>query len=222
MINDEPSDYRDSYITINHFATSRTDEKKSVFHGWASPISSEQDATELIKKAKTQYPDAKHHVYAWLLGGKTQLNKYSDDGEPIGTAGLPVFDVLRKNHIEDGIIIIIRYFGGILLGGGGLVRAYTNAAVQSLKTAQPVMMKSYLSYRLKMNYPDYEKIKRCLLEPDFYVDVIEYGTEINAAISCAVDKKDALHTIIADISNGKASLEFTEKIYKKSGPVILS
>lgn len=213
---------RESYFTIDHFAAVRFEEKKSVFYGWASPITSEQDAISIINNAKSRYPDAKHHVYAWLLGGRIRQNKYSDDGEPIGTAGIPVFDVLRKNHIEDGIIIVIRYFGGILLGGGGLVRAYTNAAVSALKEAQTVTMKRYMSYTVKMNYPEYEKIKRSLSEPDFYIDVKDYGIDIVAEISCVIQKNDILHEIIADISNGKASLVLTGDTMKKSGPVILS
>lgn len=221
IMTDELIDNRDSYITIDHFATVRFEEKKSVFYGWASPVSSEKDAIDLIRKAKSQYPDAKHHVYGWHVCGKIQQNKYSDDGEPVGTAGLPVFDVLRKNHIEDGIIIVIRYFGGILLGGGGLVRAYTNTAVQALKEALPVIMRRYISYSLIVDYSCYEKIKRSLSEPDFYVEVKDYGIDIRAEVSCVENKKDSLHKIIADISNGKAFLELKEIVYKKSEPVIL-
>lgn len=218
---EEAVDKRESFITMDHFAVSKIDEKKSIFHGWASPIKSEQDAYDLVEKAKKQYPDAKHHVYAWIIGGKIQRNKYSDDGEPTGTAGMPVFDVLRKNNIEDGIIIVTRYFGGILLGSGGLVRAYTSAAVKALKESSPVCMSRCFTFNLKTTYSDFEKIKRVLMEPSFNVIVNEYGSNISASVTCVENKRDALLRYVADTSNGKASLEYIGTTYQKSNFILL-
>ena len=213
---EKSSDTRESYITLDHFAVGRVEEKKSIFIGWASPISSQEDASRLIEKAKHQYPDATHHVYAWIMGGIVQQNKYSDDREPAGTAGMPVFNVLSKNHIEDGIIIVIRYFGGTLLGSGGLARAYASAAVQALNEAIPVCMRRCLTFSLKTSYSEFEKIKRALTDQSFEISVNEYGSEIQASISCVENKRDILLRLIADISNGRVLLEVEGSSYKKS------
>ena len=218
---EEFADNRESFITMDCFATSKIEEKKSVFHGWASPIRSEQEALDLIDKAKKQYPDAKHHVYAWILGGNILRNKYSDDGEPGGTAGLPVFDVLRKNSIEDAIIIVTRYFGGTLLGTGGLVHAYTNAAVKALKDSNPVRMRRCLIFDLETTYADLEKIKRGLNDPAFTIDVGEYGSVVKAQVSCLENKRDALFRLVADTSSGRASLDFIENSYRRSESILL-
>ncbi len=220
-MNEESMDKRESFITMDRFAITKVEEKKSIFHGWASPIHSEQDAFDLIEKAKKQYPDAKHHVYAWILGGNVLRNKYSDDGEPGGTAGMPVFDVLRKNNVEDAIIIVTRYFGGTLLGSGGLVRAYTSTAVKALEESRPVWMKRCLLFDLRTTYADLEKIKRMLNDPAFTIEVNEYGDVVKAVVTCLENKRDALFRSVADCSNGRASLDFIGSSYRKSEFMLL-
>lgn len=212
----ESADPRESYITMDHFAVARIEEKKSVFHGWAGPVQTEQEASVLIEKAKRQYPDAKHHVYAWIIGGILQRNKYSDDGEPGGTAGLPVLDVLRKNRIEDGILLVTRYFGGTLLGTGGLVRAYTSAAMNALKASEPVTMRRCQTFELKTTYAGLEKIRRTLPDSSMTLEVTGYGDVVTAMVICPESKKDALIRSIADSSNGRASLDFIGTTYQKS------
>jgi uncharacterized YigZ family protein len=213
MISD---DSRKSYITPSKYAISEITEKKSVFHAWVAPVSSQEEAVAWITKAKSAYPDARHHVYAWILGGNTIQNKFSDDGEPAGTASLPILDVLRKNGIEDAIVIVIRYFGGTLLGTGGLVRAYTASASMALAKSEPITMKLCTNYRCTTDYSDFEKIKRHLADTDFEIEVKEYGEKIIFDVSCEDDKKDALLAMVADISNGKASLSYNGNSYKKS------
>ncbi len=226
----ESNDPRESYITMGHFATAKTEEKKSVFHGWANPIRSEQEAVELVEKAKKQFPDARHHVYAWILGGSSQRNKYSDDGEPGGTAGLPILNVMRKNIIEDAILIVTRYFGGTLLGTGGLVRAYTSTALSALKASDPVSMMRCRIYELKTSYAGIEKIRRAfsgfilpadISLPLFTLEVTEYGDEVKAMVTCPESKQDALYRSVADSSNGQASLSYIGTHYRKSGLIFL-
>lgn len=220
-MSEEKKDTREAYTTPDHFAETRFEEKKSVFYGWAAPITSEQEAADLIDQAHKTYPDAKHHVYAWILGGKVMQNKYSDDGEPSGTAGIPVLDVLRKNRIEDGIIIVTRYFGGILLGGGGLVRAYTASAALALKESTPVKMQRCCTFEVIATYSDFEKIKRTLPDSDFTLDVKNYSAEVLAAAACPEHKKDALLRYLADTSNGRASVKYLGSSFYKSGSVIV-
>ncbi len=204
------------FFTLDHFATVMYEEKKSCFYGWASPINSEKEATDLIQAAKKQYPDAKHHVYAWILSNDVIKNKYSDDREPAGTAGMPVLDALRKNFIENAIVIVIRYFGGILLGGGGLVRAYTTSAVLAIKESEIIKMELCASYDLVATYSDFEKIKRCVHDNTYNIEVKDFSNTVISEISCKTNDKDALIKFIADTSNGRASLIFKGSSYKKS------
>ena len=116
-----------SYITIKKQSHYEYEDRKSVFIGEAMPVSDENQALDFIERVKKKYPDAKHHVYAYVLR-ENSIMRFSDDREPQGTAGMPVLDVIRKNGCTDTVIVVTRYFGGTLLGTGGLVRAYTSAA----------------------------------------------------------------------------------------------
>lgn len=208
---------RESYITLDHFAKAELIEKKSVFFAWASPIESEKDAAELIAKARAKYPDARHHVYAWVLGGNEQRNKYSDDGEPSGTAGLPVLDILRKNSVEDAIIIVTRYFGGTLLGTGGLVRAYSGAAALALQESVPVTVCKCAVFECTATYSDFERIKRTLKDCCIAISVIDYNENILFEIVQTHIKKEALVPAFNDAGCGRASIKFKGTRYVKTG-----
>ena len=114
---------RDNYRTVASSSQIELEEKKSRFIAVCRPLVNEIEANAFVSGIRQEYPDATHHVYAWILGGETILQRYSDDGEPQGTAGIPVLDVLRKNGIDQAGIVVVRYFGGTLLGTGGLVHA---------------------------------------------------------------------------------------------------
>ena len=120
--------HRPVYRTLTVSSQVRFEVRRSIFIGLASPAPEEDAALALLADARKRYPDASHHVSAWVIGGETRLQRYSDDGEPQGTAGLPVLDVLRRQHLEDAVVVVVRYFGGTLLGTGGLVNAYGRAA----------------------------------------------------------------------------------------------
>ena len=125
----------EGYTTVKQYGTAEYEDRKSVFIGEALPVSSEAEALEFLASVKKKYPDARHHVYAYVLRDNS-IMRFSDDSEPQGTAGMPVLDVIRKRGCTDVIIVVTRYFGGTLLGTGGLVRAYTAAAVGALESAE--------------------------------------------------------------------------------------
>ena len=124
----------EEYCTLHTASQDEFTEKRSRFIGYASPVTTEEEALAFIAKIKKQHWDAKHNVYAYVLRDG-QIRRYSDDGEPQGTAGIPVLDVLVKRGIVDAVLVVTRYFGGILLGGGGLVRAYGHAASIAVNAA---------------------------------------------------------------------------------------
>ena len=109
-----------SYITVHHHATFEYEDRKSVFIGEAMPTETEEEALEFIESVKKKFPDARHHVYAYILR-ENSIMRFSDDREPQGTAGMPVLDAIRKNGLTDTTVVVTRYFGGTLLGTGGLV-----------------------------------------------------------------------------------------------------
>ena len=141
----------DSYRTLAKRAEAELIEKRSRFLAMASPVPHEEEALSLLQDARSKYWDASHNVYAYALR-EGQLRRFSDDGEPQGTAGMPVLDVLQKERVTDCIVIVTRYFGGVLLGVGGLVRAYTKAAKLALDAAGVVTMRRAAQCALVCDY----------------------------------------------------------------------
>ena len=146
----------ESYITIHKYASFEYEDRKSIFIGEARPVTTEDEALAFIDAVKKRYPDARHHVYAYVLR-ENSIMRFSDDGEPQGTAGMPVLDVIRKNGLTNTVIVVTRYFGGTLLGTGGLVRAYTAAALGAIENAEIITYDVYVSVNIETTYSDYQK-----------------------------------------------------------------
>ena len=144
------------YTTLEHEGEAEFTEKRSVFIAHARPISSEEEALAYIKKQKSDYADARHNVWAYMMKGEI-VARYSDDGEPQGTAGVPVLDTIRKSGVTDAVVVVTRYFGGILLGAGGLVRAYSHAAKLGLEAAHIITYEQYTELELECSYSDYQR-----------------------------------------------------------------
>ena len=145
-----------SYITINSVHSTELTEKKSRFIATISPCKTEEEATAFLNSLRSRYWDARHNVYAYILRDGTA--RFSDDGEPHGTAGKPVLDVLSGSGLTDVIIVVTRYFGGILLGTGGLVRAYSASAKQTVDSVQRVEMCPCMSCEIVCPYPDHQRL----------------------------------------------------------------
>lgn len=131
---------KESYRTVLREDRDEFTVQKSRFIGWACPCETEQQALTFLQKIREAYRDASHHCYAYIIGTNQGIMRYSDDGEPGGTAGMPIMDVLRNQHLVNCCVVVIRYFGGILLGTGGLVRAYTQSAKLAVTAAAPITM----------------------------------------------------------------------------------
>ncbi len=144
------------YTTLEGEGAAEFTEKKSVFIGHAIPVTSEEEAQAYVKKQKNAYMDARHNVWAYLMNGEI-VARYSDDGEPQGTAGVPVLDTIRKSGVTDAVVVVTRYFGGILLGAGGLVRAYSHTAKLALEAAHIITYEQYTELSLTCSYSDYQR-----------------------------------------------------------------
>lgn len=168
----------DSYRTILREACTELTEKRSRFLTCIRPVSTEADALHLIEEKRRQYWDASHNVYAYILRDN-HIRRYSDDGEPQGTAGLPMLEMLQKTGLYDCAAVVTRYFGGVLLGKGGLVRAYSDALKQAVEKAGCVEMKMCDSLSLCCSYAQFGWVEplllsmgACLRETDYREDVM--------------------------------------------------
>lgn len=200
--------HREEWHTLSKKSHISIEEKKSVFIADASPITSAAEAEDFLAGVKKKYPDARHHVYAWRVSGDEILQRYSDDGEPAGTAGLPVLDVLRKNGIDDAIIVVTRYFGGILLGTGGLVRAYGKSAFLALQEAEPVNCRTCEVYDVLIGYPHLDKLRFALQKGGYLLEEPQFGMDAVLPVCCRPGQKEELERLCMDVTAGQAVIEY--------------
>ncbi len=178
-------------------------EKKSRFIGFSTCVQSEEEALEIIKQKKKEYQDATHNVYAYIIG--ENIARYSDDNEPQGTAGMPVLNAIRMSGISDVLVVITRYFGGILLGAGGLVRAYSTAASMSLNSAQAVVYEDYRVLEIECSYSDYGKLSTELTAKDVIIDSSDFAENVKINFAIREEIADDFISFIVDIFNGRIS-----------------
>ena len=190
------------YTTVEREGVAEFEEKKSVFIGHCTRVTSEEEANAYVKQLKKQYADARHNVWAYLLRGGI-VARYSDDGEPQGTAGVPVLDVLRKSGAEDVCMVVTRYFGGILLGAGGLVRAYSHTAALALEEAHIITYEKYDEVCLTCSYSDYQKLSAELPKFAAIVDGTEFADDVVLKFALKQGQTAALFEKIQEMSAGK-------------------
>ena len=200
----------ESYTTIHHYASYEFEDRKSVFIGEALPVSSEDDALKFIETVKKKYPDAKHHVYAYVLRDNS-IMRFSDDREPQGTAGMPVLDVIRKNGLTDIAIVVTRYFGGTLLGTGGLVRAYTAAAIGAVENARIITYDVYVSLSFETTYSDYQKFAPVFQEMGYRTDDVRYTDKVIVTGSVQKDNAEALVDKLIQTTSGRVKVQILDE-----------
>ncbi len=196
----------ESYITVKNRSHFEYEDRKSVFIGEACPVSTEADAIAFIDSVKKRYPDARHHVYAYVLRENSAM-RFTDDHEPAGTAGMPVLDIIRKNGCTDTVIVVTRYFGGTLLGTGGLVRAYTAAALGALESAEIIRYDVYTSLKMSVSYSDYGKITSALSDLGFRAEDTVYDTGVTLYGRIIKTNLDALRESLIELTAGRIDME---------------
>lgn len=200
------------YITVKSPAESSYIEKRSEFIGHISPAETNEDAINFINHIKENNRKARHNVYAYILRDGN-ISRYSDDGEPQGTAGIPVLKVLRKNNLTDVCCVVTRYFGGILLGGGGLVRAYSHSTALAIEAAEVLKMYKCSELILSLSYDLYGKIT--YIFSDYEIKQINSdfsdGVKITARVKSELEKPFC--NKLTDITFGKIKINKTAEIY---------
>ena len=196
----------ESYTTILEHASFEYVDRKSVFIGEAMPVKTEDEAVTFIEHCRKKYSDANHHVYAYVIR-ENSLLRYSDDREPQGTAGMPVLDAIRKKGCTDAVVVVTRYFGGTLLGTGGLVRAYTAAAVGALDSAQIITYDVYCVFNINTTYSDYQKIMPVFEEYSMRQESIRYTDGVEVVGRVLKKDSEAFTDKLTQITSGRIFLE---------------
>ena len=191
-----------SYKTVQQEASDEFVEKRSRFIGYCKPVTTEEEALEFINRIKSKHWDARHNVYAYSLR-EGQIKRYSDDGEPQGTAGMPVLDVLVKGELTDLVVVVTRYFGGVLLGTGGLVRAYSHSAKLATEASHIIKMEQCLMCTLGCNYNQYGKVSALVAQCGGTVDDSVFGTDVELSFHITQDGFNKLTKELADATCGE-------------------
>lgn len=192
-----------SYKTVKLRTSAEFTEKKSVFIGYISPVSNENEAKAFISEIKTKHADATHNVHAYILTG-TEIARFSDDGEPSGTAGMPVLEVIKREGLSGVCIVVTRYFGGILLGAGGLVRAYAKAAKLAIDAAGVCEFRPFREFSLTVSYSDYEKIRKELDTYGVKMDSCDFGEKVDFNLAVDVNGYNRFFEFVSDFTGGSA------------------
>ena len=194
------------YRTAAGAATASFIEKKSEFIGNLAPCKTEEEAIAFIQEIRRQHRRATHNCYAYILRDNN-ITRHSDDGEPSGTAGAPMLEVLKKEELTDVCCVVTRYFGGIMLGAGGLVRAYTNGAKIAVDAAQIKEMRMAEQMRLTLDYSLYGKIGATLSEFDVRVRKEDFAADVTLTVCIAEEKSREFSAQLTDICCGKINIE---------------
>ena len=188
--------------TIATFGEAEFCEQKSRFIGYAKPVTSEEEAMAFINEIRAKHRDATHNVYAFQIGAQNETMRSSDDGEPSGTAGRPILEVIKKEGLSNTAVVVTRYFGGILLGAGGLVRAYSKSAVLALEAAGKVIKLPAQSYTLSLGYEQWGKVQSYLASHHYQLDNVLYLEKITAFVT--IEKTAEQHFLkeLSELSAG--------------------
>lgn len=196
----------EAYRTVLEYGEGVYEEKKSVFYASCFPVKTEEEALSHLAAEKRRYPDARHHVYAYILR-EGNLLRYSDDREPQGTAGMPVLDLLRKSGVSDVLVVVSRYFGGTLLGTGGLVRAYTASAKDALTAARIAVGEEMSVFTLSLSYGDYPRVQ-FLLTGTVTVESTDYADSVTVRGAIRDDLFSAFRKSVTEVTAGRAEPSF--------------
>lgn len=206
-------------ITLAGAAQTEIEEKRSRFIGYAAPVQSEKEAQEIVASRKALHKDATHNVWAYFIDGGTHA-RYSDDGEPQGTAGIPVLNVLKMSGATDLCVVVTRYFGGTLLGAGGLVRAYSAAAKVALDAAGFASMEAYAVLKICCGYSAYQKLTVQLAALGAQQDDAVFGSDVEIIAAIEAGRASLVEELVREVSAGQGSvvkLRLEERMSRGAG-----
>lgn len=201
------------YKTIIEAGTGEIVEKKSHFIGYVRHTESEEEALAFINEIRKKHYDARHNCFAYCVDGEQQTQRFSDDGEPGGTAGKPILEVIKGNELCDVCIVVTRYFGGTLLGTGGLVRAYTDAAKACIENTQVLAKRRMIPMKLHTNYTDFGKIQYLLASEEIPIIDSEYGEDVRVHVEIFVDDADEVKKKLIEVTAARIIIDEEDAVF---------
>lgn len=201
-----------NYRTVQNDASDEMIEKKSRFIGYCRPVKTQDEAISFINEIRTLHRQATHNVYAYILR-EDNIMRYSDDGEPAGTAGVPVLEVLKKEGLTDVAVVVTRYFGGVLLGAGGLVRAYGKTAKLGVDAAVRIEKLYCSMYLVKCDYSTYGKVEYAINTEGYILKDSAFENDVSLTIGVQHGDEEKFIKTVQDISNGTAQITELEGEY---------
>ncbi|SEJ62293.1 uncharacterized protein, YigZ family [Bhargavaea ginsengi] len=202
---------RDDYRTVKGTGESEIVIKKSRFIGHAARAETEEEAMAFIAKIKQAHHSATHNCSAYLIGEHDQIQKANDDGEPSGTAGVPMLEVLKKQNLKDTVVVVTRYFGGIKLGGGGLIRAYGSAVSDVLGNTGIVERRLHHLMKMTIDYTWLGKVENELHLSPYPIDRLDYAETVSAFVYVPAAEEDKFREWTANLTNGQADVGLERK-----------
>jgi len=204
------------YRTVARRGCAELIEKKSRFLAVAVPVSSEEEVQSILAETRREHRDASHHTYAYRLGQNAASERFSDDGEPSGTAGLPLLTLLRGEQVADGLLVVTRYFGGTLLGTGGLTRAYGGAAKLALAEAGIARMEPFRRFAVCLPYPLLDLMRRDLPRLGAVEESAAYTEKIRLIILCPLEREEWFRGQLINLCQGQAGIEARATVYRRA------
>ena len=202
-----------SYITVCRRSCEETIINKSRFIGYAAPCSDEKEALSFLSQIRDEHKSATHHCYAYIIGENAGIMRYSDDGEPGGTAGMPIMDVLRQKKIVNCCVVVVRYFGGVLLGTGGLVRAYTKSAQATVDSAGIACMELTVEESCELPYSSWDKFRFVADQLHVRISQINYSTSVSFQLSYRSADREFLIPRLMEAADRKLKSVFQREDY---------
>jgi len=194
-----------SYKTVRKECSAEFTEKKSIFIGTVKPVADEKSALDFIREMRQTYGDASHNVYAYIIRD-TNAVRFSDDGEPSSTAGVPALSVLQKNDLTNVAAVVTRYWGGILLGAGGLVRAYSRTVSLAVESAGVALYEIFTEFDVLCGYSDYDRLVKFIKTDNITTDDTSFGENIVLSLAVKHDRFDKACADIINLTNGKSDI----------------
>jgi uncharacterized YigZ family protein len=194
----------EEYLTVGSTGADMVVIRRSKFIGAAGPAEDEAKALEFLQKIKEEHKQATHNVYAYQIGENNQLQRFSDDGEPAGTAGMPVLEVIKQMDLRNIVVVVTRYFGGTLLGAGGLVRAYTEGAKIGILAAGIVKMVLHTCLQITVDYTFAGKLQNVVMQSPWRLENIEYGAQVCFTVLAPPGEDSRVKETFIEITSGQA------------------
>lgn len=201
------------YYTVKQEGQDEITIQKSRFIGYVRRVESEEEAVSFIQEIKKKHYDATHNCSCYMIGENNEIQKANDDGEPSGTAGVPMLEVLKKQNLKDTAVVVTRYFGGIKLGAGGLIRAYGNTTSQAIKTTGIVKRVLMQGFSVTVDYGMLGKLENVLRQSDHILETINYLENVEFIVFVEIGEKDNFKDWMVDLTSDQAIIKLTEQKY---------